>query len=140
MPSLRRSLAAILLALSAAGCVPSSTAAPAPGPRRTDSQAISSEQIREQEQIGVGNMLDVVRRLRPSWLTARGPRSIVGGETVTVVYMEQVLLGGVEALANIDPQTVESVRKLDAAQAISELPGLGSARIQAAIVMRRRRS
>lgn len=137
MLSIRRTVAAGLLALAVAGCASSGTTTSA-GPRRTDSSAISREQIDEQTQAGATNAYEIVQRLRPRWLVSRGPRSI-GDQPQILVYMEQVRLGGLEAMRNIDPTTVESMRRLDSSQAVAQLPGLGSAKVESVIVLNRRR-
>lgn len=103
---------------------------------RSDPTEISSAEIAEMEG-RVTNLYDLVQRLRPRWLSIRGDRSF-GSGTEVVVYQDQTLLGGTETLRNIDLGYAVSLEYLDASQAVAQLAGLGSRRIEGAIVINTR--
>lgn len=87
----------------------------------------------------VGNLYELVDRLRPRWLQVRArDRSFSGGEQEIVVYQDQSLLGGVEMLRSLGLDLATSLTYLDGAQATAQLPGLGSRRIEGAIVVNTR--
>lgn len=67
---------------------------------------------------GQMNALDLVRLKRPMWLRVRGHDSLSQyGNPTIVVYLDDVRLGTVGALANIDTDAIESMRYYDARQA-----------------------
>jgi len=64
------------------------------------------------------NALEVVRLLRPEWLVQRGQHAFNGfGMDDLRAYLDDIELGGVTTLAQVDVQSIESIRFLDAAQA-----------------------
>lgn len=63
-----------------------------------------------------GNALDFVRRVRPMWLTKRGPQSL-HYEGDVVVYLGTARLGGPQALSEIPVSSLTSLRFLDVAAA-----------------------
>lgn len=77
---------------------------------------------------------ELIQRLRPRWLQSRGSRSLTMS-TGIVVFVNSSRMGGVESLRQISRDAVTSIRYLDAAQAIAELPGIGSEHAEAAIVV-----
>lgn len=86
--------------------------------------------------VDVGSVFEVVSRLRPQWLMVRGgARSQQGGETVILVYQGQNLLGGVDALRQMRPDAVRSMRYLDSATASASLPGRRDQHVAGAIVI-----
>jgi len=87
--------------------------------------------------VDAGDMQAVVQRLRPRWLTGRGARSF-GTPTDIVVYQDNSLLGGLEALRSVSPGGVRSARYLDSATASATLPGLGTRHVAGAIILRTR--
>jgi hypothetical protein len=94
--------------------------------------------ITQEELMGSGatNLYDAVRRLRPQWLSgANRTEAMTGGGSEVVVYQGATNLGGVEALRQITPGYVASLRWLDGSQASNTLPGLGSRRVAGAIVI-----
>jgi hypothetical protein len=111
--SMRPSRLAVLglLLIVTASCASSSQ-----GPRtsaRRDARQLSSEEIRT---TSASNMYDVIRSQRPEWLIKRGQTSI-NLEGDIVVYVDNVALGGPEALKSIDVHSVQNVRFLSASEA-----------------------
>ena len=92
---------------------------------RYERYRISEEEI-ELEQGKVNNMYVLIARLRPHWL-----------EGEVVVYEGQSLLGSAGFLGNLAPDYAEWLEFLDRSQAVAQLPGLGSRRIDGAILIHR---
>jgi hypothetical protein len=86
----------------------------------------------------VPTLHDAIQRLRPRWLTSRGPRSLSGLSTDIVVYQDQTLLGGIDVLRQLSPDMVTQIRWLDGSTATASLPGLGSRHVEGAIVIQTR--
>lgn len=101
-----------------------------------DINHISGQEIAEVE-ANVSNLYELIQRLRPRWLTVRGDRSF-SSATEIVVYQDQMFLGGIGTLRNLDPSFPHSLTYLDAAQATAQLPGLGSRSVEGAIVINTR--
>lgn len=80
------------------------------------------------------NAYELVQRLRPRWLQSRGSRSLTMS-TGILVFLNDSRLGGLESLRQISKEGIASMRYLDAAQAIAELPGIGSQHAEAVIVV-----
>ncbi|MCY3548509.1 MAG: Plug domain-containing protein [Gemmatimonadetes bacterium] len=97
------------LATAVAAC--SSTGGPS-GPRR-DPNLITAEELSEYATLSA---LDVVRRLRPRWLTGRGQGS--GGMNRPQVLQDGTRLGDPDnALRSIAVSDIESIRYLSASDA-----------------------
>lgn len=88
----------------------------------------------------VSNLYDAVQRLRPRWLTSRGPRSLSGLSTDIVVFQDQSMLGDIEVLRQLAPDIAIQIRYLDGSTATASLPGLGSRHVEGAIVIQTRPS
>jgi hypothetical protein len=58
------------------------------------------------------NAFEVVRHLRPHWLQVRGGGSL-RGRMVKRVYLDELYLGGVEELRQINTPAIESIRYYD---------------------------
>jgi hypothetical protein len=130
-------LAAGLVLSSAAGCAASASAegeAQAPGTSRVRSNVLARGDLEAQSG---QNLYEAIRRLRPQWLQVRGGRTI-SGETEIVVYQDNTLVGGVDALRQMQTDMAVSVEYMDASEAANALPGLGSRRVAGAIVVRTR--
>jgi len=96
---------------------------------------LTREQIMES---GATNLHDVVNRLRPRWLTVRGTRSF-SMETEIVVFQNEMLLGGPDALKQMSPEIAFEIEYMDGTKATASLPGLMTGRhIEAAIIVRTR--
>lgn len=87
--------------------------------------------------VDVGNLYDVVNRLRPRWLTAErraGDRSF-GLGTGVVVYQGQTFLGDVDVLRQWSPSSAYGLKWMDGATASASLPGLGASHVVGAIII-----
>jgi hypothetical protein len=85
---------------------------------------ISAEEIATRP--GEGNALDLIRALRPAWLTSRGVASAnVSGDGMggvsdnagIAVYVDGVKMGGVDALGSIESDRIQEMRFLSASDA-----------------------
>ncbi|NJD18891.1 MAG: hypothetical protein FIA95_06360 [Gemmatimonadetes bacterium] len=104
---------------------------------KSASEGTRSDVITREEIMGSGaiNLYDVVRRLRPQWINVRAARSFTM-ETEIVVYQNEMLLGGPDALKQIGPELAYELRWMDGVRAAATLPGLSSGRhIQGAIIV-----
>ncbi len=124
---------ALLPVLVLAGACASGSNRPRGGP---SGDWITHEELAEVQ--GVRNMYDVVQRLRPRWLIARGSdgsapveaagRLEFGGDVRfkegIVVYQDQTFLGGVGILNQIQPGMYYALRWLPGSVASATLPGL----------------
>jgi hypothetical protein len=130
IPRRTRTAMAILLALIAsAACTPAH-------PRTTETAAGARDRLDSVEihAVSASNLYDVVARLRPHWLRPPERRSF-GLATEVVVYQDQMLLGGPDALRRIGAESAYSMRWLDGSTASNTLPGLGSRHVAGAIVV-----
>lgn len=103
---------------------------------QTNSTVLTREEIAT---INVGNLYDAVQRLRPRWLVVRADRSF-NNQTAIVVYEGQTLLGGPNALRDINVTSIDRLQYIDGPRASATLPGLGSQHVQGAIVIQMRRN
>lgn len=81
---------------------------------------------------------DFVIRLRPNWLRPTAPGSMGGGtmmRQVTLVYLDDTRMGSLEALRQIEPSQIRSIRYLSATRAAIVLRDTGSEPISGAIVV-----
>lgn len=86
----------------------------------------------------VTNLYDVVKRLRPRWLTAErraGDRSF-GLSTGVMVFQNQTLLGEIEVLRQWAPSSAYKLEWMDGAEASASMPGLGASHVAGAIIIR----
>lgn len=84
---------------------------------------------------GATNLYEVVQRLRPRWLDARGGERSFGLSTDIVVYQDQTFLGDVDTLGQLSPNMAWELRWLDGTTASATLPGLGSRHVVGAIIL-----
>jgi hypothetical protein len=89
--------------------------------------------VEEIQRSGARNAYEAVERLRPLWLRSRRERTR-GAPTSILVYLNGTRLGGTDTLRRLEVIPITSIRYLDAAGAMS-LPGLGSVRIEGAIMV-----
>lgn len=123
---------AVLFVVALGACASSGS-----GSRTSYSQITAEEIVEMQGQ--VGNLHELVNRLRPRWLQVRSTqRSLSGGDQEIVVYQDQSLLGGIEILQGLGLDFPLYLSYLDGAQATAQLSGLGSRRIEGAIVIHTR--
>jgi hypothetical protein len=71
------------------------------------------------ENVNATDLYDAVQRLRPNWLTARGPASVSDDPRgqVASVYMSGNQMGDAEVLRNIRLEDIDSLRYYDAGSA-----------------------
>lgn len=87
-------------------------------------EVITQEEI---QATGAVNLYDVVSRLRPQWLNVRTMSSF-NLTTEVVVYQNDLLLGGADALRQMNPEMAWQLRWMDGTRATATLPGLSSGR------------
>lgn len=134
LPRLFTCLAVAIVAISASACAASSGSTT--GTRSTRSPDVISRA--DIEATSTGNAYDLVNRLRPQWLRATGVGSVSGGNPSTygiVVFLDNVRLGGVETLRNVDSRGIMSIRYLTPERAATSLSGVGMEPISGAIVV-----
>lgn len=90
-------------------------------PRR-DRNVITGEELMKGHFITV---YDAVEALHPPWLDARGPDSFVTPSEV-LVYLDNVKLGGVTHLRNLDRHSIRYIRHYDGVAATARW-GMGHA-------------
>lgn len=113
----------LVVLVLAAGCA----AAASSDTRSRTSQTRISEAELADLQGEVGNMYQVVSRLRPRWLQGD-----------IVVYQNQTFFGWKDSLAEFAPDAARSLSYLDRSEAVAQLPGLGQRHIDGAIVLHTR--
>jgi hypothetical protein len=98
-------------ALVTAGC-----GMPAPGATATGSpNVLTAEQMIE---VSATTVYDGVQKLRPSWLTSRGPVSVTDSSpTVASVFMNGNEVGNIEYLRNLRPDDIDEVRYYEPGEA-----------------------
>ena len=114
--------ATILLACGLLACArPSSPTQAAPSSRTTLTQSqLSATNAR--------NLYEAIEKLRPDWLTSRGPTSVTNeAPTVASVYMNGTMIGKADALRDIPILEVTEVRYWDVGQASARF-GMGHPR------------
>ena len=142
-----RTLAAIVVVCGSLSCSSASSgAAKSSATPRADPDIISTAEIDSQQW---RDAYDIVQVLRPSWFSRKSgsattrrigvspSRSDIGAGLL--VYIDNSRMGGVEALRQIRPNSIESLTFMDAATATAKLPGVGTSVITGAIVARSRR-
>lgn len=120
------------------GCAASAEAGAGAGASTSGTQRSRRDLITQEElqSSGTTNLYDAVQRLRPQWISGGNrTEAMTGGGAEVVVYQGATNLGGVEALRQMAPGYVASLRWLDGSQASNTLPGLGSRRVAGAIVI-----
>lgn len=122
-----------LLALAANACASSGTT----GTRVTESNPDRLTTAEIQATQGASTAFDLVRRLRPRWLTAGNTGSISGGirSQVLLVYLDGNRLGTAESLRSLNASGIKTMQYLDAVRAATILKEVGSEPISGAIVI-----
>jgi hypothetical protein len=124
MTSLRRALTCGALAVlcTASGCVPATQGA---GSARGGGAQLTRQELAE---VTSDNIYDAIAKLRPEWLTSRGPTSVTDGTpSVVDVYMDGTRLGKADYLRQVRLLDVTEVRYWDAGQASARF-GMGHPR------------
>lgn len=101
-------LAGMMIACSA-GTTPRKAAATRGSPNFITREMIENSDHR--------NAYDLVRALRPNWLSRRGAHSITQPQGDVMVYYGSSRIGGTEALGTIDLQAIEYIEFLSASNA-----------------------
>lgn len=92
----------------------------------------------EIEATAATNLFDVVNRLRPQWLRVSTTRSF-SLETELVVFQNDMLLGGPDALRQLGPELAWEIRWMEGTRAAATLPGITSGRhVAGAIIVNTR--
>lgn len=108
-----RALAAAGALLLLAACGGTRPRGERPAPR--DMNLITADEI---SRISVTNAYDVVKRLRPQFLTARGGVSIANPRAaLPVVYLDGMRYGDASALAGIDAAGIATIRYISGPEA-----------------------
>ncbi len=77
---------------------------------------------------GATSVYDGVQRLRPSWLTSRGPRSLTDDTPAVVsVFMTGNQIGDADVLRDLRLEDIDSIQYFDAARASARF-GMGHPR------------
>lgn len=119
-----RSLVIVALATTCmvAGC--SSATTQGRSARGNSTQLTQSELVAS----NADNLYDAVSKLRPEWLSSRGPASVTNSTPTSVdIYMNGTMLGKAEYLRDVRIQDVTDVRYWDAGQASARF-GMGHPR------------
>ena len=112
----------LFTATSASGCVSAASqtgSAPSSNNRLTRTQLASSN---------LDNLYDAIAKLRPEWLSSRGPTSVTDATPTSVsVFMNGSMLGKGDYLKQVSLLDVTEVRYYEAAQASARF-GMGHPR------------
>jgi hypothetical protein len=107
MSSYSRTVGAIALSFLVSACFHAS----APGDvARTDASVITRS---EMEQSQYSSLYDVVQTLRGRWLQSRGPTTLMGRSAEVQVMVDDLRMGGVDALRTIKTDNVVSITFVD---------------------------
>lgn len=98
-----------LLAVACGGRAPATTDS-SPRAARSSSDRITHEEI---EHGHWANAYDLIENLRPRWLRAHGPDTILGDPVVVQVHLDGNRLGGVDNLRGISVADIESIEWFD---------------------------
>ena len=120
-------LAAIAAVSVLIGCASGTTQS---GPPKAAAER-ASRNVLTREQLAAtnsDNLYDALSKLRPEWLTSRGPTSVSDATpTMASVYMNGTMLGKADALKDMRILDVTEVRYWDAGQASARF-GMGHPR------------
>jgi hypothetical protein len=120
-PRRSSALAALLVGCMLAGCAGATSNRGA----QSGSAALTREELGKTNS---DNLYDAIAKLRPEWLTSRGPTSVTDMTPTSVdVYMNGNFLGGADYLRQVHSLDVSEVRYWDAGQASARF-GMGHPR------------
>jgi hypothetical protein len=71
----------------------------------------------EMEQVEHASLYDVVQALRGRWLQTRGPKTLMGRPAEIQVFLDDLRLGGVDALRSLTTDNVASISFIDPVEA-----------------------
>ncbi|MBV9772981.1 MAG: hypothetical protein JO040_03485 [Gemmatimonadetes bacterium] len=104
------------------------------GEQRYDARVITADEVSESP---ARNAFELVQLLRPAWLQKKGAYSF-GDDGDIVVYLDDVRMGGPDALRQIEVSALTGVRFLDAVSAQARF-GLSHAHGAIQVISRRSR-
>lgn len=67
----------------------------------------------EMEQVRYASLYDVVQALRGRWLVTRGPKTLLGRPVEVQVFVDDLRMGGVDALRSMQTDNVLSISFVD---------------------------
>jgi hypothetical protein len=115
MIAMRKTLA-LVLALVLTACASS---APSDGTPRRQANRLAADEIQNAQ---AQNAYDMIRALRPNWLSTRGQHSLtnpLAGQVV--IYVDGTRLGGADNLRQIQSRDIETATYMNASEAGSRL-------------------
>lgn len=104
------SFAPLALMLLVSACVP---AGPTSVPPRRNVDIITTEEV---DRTSAATALEIIQRVRPSWLRTRGSASILLAAPIRV-YVDGAPFGGVDALRQLSANAVERMERLGSSEA-----------------------
>lgn len=116
-PSARMYLALAMVLAPSGGCAPAAAPAAAPEatPRR-DTNLITTDELRD---IRFATIYDAVRLLKGQWLIERNLDDLSSSGPTMQVYLDDVRVGGVDALRDIPAKNAAYVRHIDGTRAMA---------------------
>lgn len=112
----------LTLACSGGSKTGATAGAPAAQPTRTTNRdIITREEIEEQQ--GITNAFDLVRRLRPRFFDAQGRTSIGAVASTPLVRLDGSLLGDISMLRSIDVGGIQEIRYYSIVEAETKWSG-----------------
>ena len=119
-------VAAVSILMGCASATTQSAPPPSPSPaERASRNVLTREQLAATNS---DNLYDALSKLRPEWLSSRGPTSVSDPTpTAASVYMSGTMLGKADALKDMRILDVSEVRYWDAGQASARF-GMGHPR------------
>lgn len=107
-----RAIVAGAMVLAASACGGRTPRAEETSPRaaRSSADRITHEEI---EHGHWANAYDLIENLRPRWLRAHGPDTILGDPVVVQVHLDASRLGGIETLRGIPVSDIASIEWVD---------------------------
>lgn len=140
-PGLSLVVVAVIAVSGLSACASSGTASGGTG-SSTGARASSRDKVTSEEIMSTpgSTAYDLVYHLRPDWLRSRGTATMVGGSQSqsTLVYLDGVKMGGLEALRTINSRGIQSIEWIPGNKAAMVLSDVGSAAIVGAIVFKTR--
>jgi hypothetical protein len=100
---------AVVLTLTACASSGAGSSGGASGPKASR-DLLTTEQIQSTK---YNNLYDVVQALRSNWMNDRGKDSLMGPNSVVLVYLNDTKLGGVAELKSISPNEVSYIQHYD---------------------------
>jgi hypothetical protein len=99
----------LLLATVASVACSGHNSASTPRAARTNPREITAEEIRGS---AANNAMEVVQFLRPAWLQRHGAMSF-GNDGDIVIYLNDVRMGGRDALGQVEARSIATIRFYD---------------------------